>query len=217
MSVDKPSEASSESLETIAAEISSCQRCPLYQGARLGVPGSGNPHAEVMLIGEAPSAFDDRRGVPFSGPSGNFLDELLALAGLTRAEVFLTNIVKHRTPEGRGPAPNEVAACAPYLTRQISVVNPLLIVTLGRLAAGRFFTGKSSITALHGHARRVGGRIVLAMYNPAAGLHREELRQVIVDDFTRALPAALAEARRLISAGPVEGEEPPPQQLSLFQ
>jgi DNA polymerase len=206
-----------EALAEVAAETETCQRCGLYQSAHRSVPGSGNPRAEVLLIGEAPSAYDDRRGVPFSGPSGDFLDELLALAGLTRAEVFLTNVVKHRTPEGRAPAPDEIAACAPYLSRQIAAVNPRLIVTLGRFAAARFFPSKG-ITTRHGQAKRVGGRIVLAMYNPAAGLHREELRQVIVDDFTRALPAALAEARRLAAEG-VSGapdEEPPPQQLSLF-
>ncbi len=204
-------------LETIAAEVATCQRCELFRAARKGVPGSGNPRAEVMLIGEAPSGYDDRSGAPFSGPSGVFLDELLALAGLSRAETFLTNVVKHRTPEGRNPAPEEIAACAPYLTRQIEAVNPVLIVTLGRFAAARFFRGKG-ITALHGQAKRIGGRFVLAMYNPAAGLHREELRQVIVDDFTRALPAALAEARRLAATGQGEqsSEEPPPQQLSLF-
>jgi DNA polymerase len=206
-----------ETLAEIAAETEPCQRCGLYQSAHRSVPGSGNPCAEVLLIGEAPSAYDDRRGVPFSGPSGDFLDELLALAGLTRAEVFLTNVVKHRTAEGRAPAPDEIAACAPFLNRQIAAINPRLIVTLGRFAAARFFPGKG-ITALHGQAKKVGGRIVLAMYNPAAGLHREELRQVIVEDFTRALPAALAEARRLAveGAGETPGEEPPPQQLTLF-
>jgi uracil-DNA glycosylase len=209
--------ASEEELATIASEVAVCRRCELYRAAHKGVPGTGNPRAEVMLIGEAPSGYDDRSGAPFSGPSGNFLDELLALAGLSRSETFLTNVVKHRTPEGRSPLPDEIVACAPYLTRQIAAVNPILIVTLGRFAAARFFKGKS-ISALHGQARRVGGRVVLAMYNPAAGLHREELHQVIVDDFTRALPAALAEARRSASADQAEGagDEPPPQQLSLF-
>src|SRR6478752_660237 len=89
-----------ETLAEIAVETEACQRCGLYQNARRGVPGSGNPRAEVLLIGEAPSAYDDRSGVPFSGPTGGFLDELLALAGLTRAEVFLTNVVKHRKTEG---------------------------------------------------------------------------------------------------------------------
>ncbi|MBF6591521.1 MAG: uracil-DNA glycosylase [Ktedonobacterales bacterium] len=197
--------------------MEACQRCDLYQGAHRGVAGSGAARAEVLLIGEAPSGYDDRRGAPFSGPSGVFLDELLALAGLDRANVYVTNVVKHRTPEGRSPLPDEIAACAPYLTRQIAAVNPRVIVTLGRFATARFFRGKS-ISAIHGQAKRIGGRVVVAMYNPAAVLHREELRQTIVEDFARALPAALAEARRLTLPGaetPLD-EDAPPQQLTLF-
>src|SRR5215475_8750429 len=115
-------------LDLIAAEVQRCQRCDLYVGAHQGVPGTGNPLAEVMLVGEAPSAYDDRRGYPFSGPSGQFLDELLELAGLTRAEVFLTNMVRHRVPDNRELLAGEIAACADYLTRQIAVIDPLVIV-----------------------------------------------------------------------------------------
>lgn len=214
---------SEEALAEVAAEVSVCQKCDLYIGAKHGVPGTGNPHAEVMLIGEAPSFVDDKRGVPFSGPSGLFLDELLALAGLSRAEVFLTNIVKHRSPDSRPLTPDEVNACAPYLTRQTAAVDPLVIVALGRGAAARFFP-RVRITTMHGQAKLVDGRIVLAMYNPAAALHQEQLRATVMDDFRRALPAALAEARRLAAEGKLArtsgaqaGEQkPPPQQLSLF-
>ncbi|MGZ3601660.1 MAG: uracil-DNA glycosylase [Ktedonobacterales bacterium] len=208
-------------LAQIAEEVQVCTKCPLYQGARMGVPGSGDTQAEVMLIGEAPSLFDDRRGTPFSGPSGAFLDELLELAGLDRRQVYLTNVVKHRLLDGHELQPDEIRACADYLTRQIAAVNPMVIVTLGRYSLARFFpTGK--ISRIHGQAKLHNGRIVVAMYNPAAALHREELRQTVVDDFARALPAALAEARRLAAEGklgrspdhPDEGESP--QQLSLF-
>ncbi|HEX6543984.1 MAG TPA: uracil-DNA glycosylase [Ktedonobacterales bacterium] len=212
-----------DALATIAREIEGCTRCDLYQHATRGVPGNGNPHAEVMLIGEAPSAYDDKRGYPFSGPTGPFLDELLGLAHLRRSDVFLTNIVKHRVSEGRSPLPAEIAACAPYLTRQIEAVDPLLICTLGRFALARFFP-KGTITSLHGKVKVVGGRVVLAMYNPAAALHREELRQTVVSDFTHTLPAALAEARRLNAEGKLKrsgaagnaGDEEPPQQMTLF-
>ena len=209
-----------DALSTIAQEIRDCARCDLYKGATQGIPGSGNPHAEVMLIGEAPSAFDDKRGYPFSGPTGPFLDELLGLAHLHRSEIYLTNIVKHWSREGRSPLPVEIAACAPYLTRQIEAVDPLLICTLGRFALARFFP-KGTITALHGQAKVVGGRVVLAMYNPAAALHREELRQTVVNDFTHALPAALAEARRLAAEGKLGrsaagDDDAPPQQMTLF-
>jgi len=211
---------SEDALTSIAREIHDCTRCDLYQHATQSVPGSGNPHAEVMLIGEAPSAYDNKRGYPFSGPTGPFLDELLGLAHLQRGEVFLTNIVKHWVSEGRSPLPAEIAACAPYLTRQIEAVDPLLICTLGRFALARFFP-KGTITALHGQAKLVRGRVVLAMYNPAAALHREELRQTVVDDFTHALPAALAEARRLAAEGKLgraaaHEDDEPPQQMTLF-
>lgn len=209
-----------DTLETIAAEVQACTRCDLYQGAKQGVPGSGDPNAEVMLVGEAPSQYDDRRGYPFSGPSGVFLDELLALAGLTRAEVYLTNIVKHRVPDSRELLPGEIAACAGYLTRQIALVNPRVIVALGRGALARFQPG-AKISRVHGQAKLVGGRIIVAMYNPAAALHREELRATVVADFQRALPAAIAEARRLAAEGKLAApgetrDQEPPQQMSLF-
>lgn len=209
-----------DALATVAQEIHDCARCELYKGTTQGIPGAGNPHAEVMFIGEAPSAFDDKRGYPFSGPTGPFLDELLRLAQLQRGEIYLTNIVKHWVREGRSPLPAEIAACAPYLTRQIEAVDPLLICTLGRFALARFFP-KGTITALHGQAKIVGGRVILAMYNPAAALHRAELRQTVVDDFTHALPAALVEARRLAAEGKLgrsvaNADDEPPQQMTLF-
>ncbi|HEV7129567.1 MAG TPA: uracil-DNA glycosylase [Ktedonobacterales bacterium] len=207
-----------EPLAQIAAELAACARCDLRIGARHAVPGIGDPHAEIMLIGEAPSSFDDQRGRPFSGPSGTFLDELLAVAGLERAQVYLTNIVKHRVPERREVFPGEAAACAGYLTREIAAVRPILIVALGRAAAARFIP-RVRISQMHGQLHPAGTYLVLAMYNPAAGLHRAELRQTIVDDFARALPAALAEARRRATAGQL-GVAPPdddaPQQMSLF-
>ena len=209
-----------DSLDAIASEVSACTRCDLHQGARLGVPGDGDPHAEVMLVGEAPSQYDDRRGYPFSGPSGVFLDELLALAGLSRADVFLTNLVKHRVPDSRELLPGEIAACAGYLTRQIALVNPRVIVALGRGALARFQPG-ARISRVHGQAKVVHGRVIVAMYNPAAALHREELRETVVADFQRALPAAIAEARRLAAEGKLSSpgadtDQEPPQQMSLF-
>lgn len=214
------SQTTGDSLEAIATEVRICTRCDLHQGARLGVPGEGDPRAEVMLIGEAPSQYDDRRGYPFSGPSGVFLDELLALAGLSRADVYLTNLVKHRVPDSRDLLPGEIAACAGYLTRQIALVNPNVIVALGRGALARF-QPRASISRVHGQAKVIGGRIVVAMYNPAAALHREELRDTVVTDFQRALPAAIAEARRLAAEGKLATssntpESEPPQQMTLF-
>ncbi len=212
--------AAADTLDQIAAEVQVCTLCDLHMGAKNGVPGEGNAGAEVMFIGEAPSLYDDRRGAPFSGPSGVFLDELLALVGMSRSSVYLTNMVKHRVPEIRDLLPAEITACAGYLTRQIALVNPKVIVALGRVATGRFFP-KARITQMHGKFKLVGKRVVVAMYNPAAALHREDLRQTVIDDFTRAIPAALAEAQRLAAEGKLvaadeqEGKEPP-EQLPLF-
>lgn len=209
-----------DSLERIAADAQACQRCPLGRIGPHGVPGSGDARAEVLLVGEAPSYYDAQRGYPFSGPSGVLLDELLTVAGLDRERVYLTNVVKHRTPEGRSPLPDEIAACATYLTRQIAVINPRVIVALGRFAAARFFP-RARITQIHGRARALGGRIVVAMYNPAAAIHREELRAAITQDFRHALPEALIAARRQASgdrrSGPaLPPDEQSPQQMPLF-
>jgi uracil-DNA glycosylase len=202
-------------LDRIAEEVQRCQKCDLYIGAKQGVSGTGNPLAEVMLVGEAPSAYDDKRGYPFSGPSGQFLDELLELAGLSRTEVFLTNMVRHRVPDSRELLAGEIAACSDYLTRQIAVIDPLVIVALGRGALARFLP-KTKISRVHGQAKVAGGRVVVAMYNPAAALHREELRETVVHDFTHALPAALAEARRLAASRPRSQHDDQPVQQSLF-
>ena len=207
-----------EALAQIGAEVQACTRCALYRSAKLGVPGSGSAQAEVLLVGEAPSAYDDHSGRPFSGPSGAFLDELLALVGLDRAQIYLTNVVKHRAPPTRSPEPDELAACSGYLTRQIAAINPLVVVTLGRFALAHFFP-RAKISQSHGQVLLARGRVVAAMYNPAAAARQEGLREVIVADFRRALPEALAEARRRLAAGerPTDtGDEPPAQQLSLF-
>ncbi len=208
------SASTEEALRQIAEEVQVCTLCELHIGAKHGVAGSGNAQAEIMFIGEAPSYYDDRRGYPFSGPTGPLLDELLALANLDCASVYLTNVVKHRLPSGQSLQPDEIAACAPYLDRQIAAINPKLIVTLGRYAMARFIP-RGSVSKLHGQARKIGGRIVLAMYNPAAALHQEQLRHTIEEDFRTALPAALAEAHHLATEATTPDEEGP-EQLSLF-
>jgi uracil-DNA glycosylase len=203
-------------LAQVAQDIRACTLCDLCQGARQGVPGTGPDRAKIMLIGEAPSQFDDRRGYPFSGPSGDFLDELLAAAGLQRSQVYLTNIVKHRVPQSRPLTPDEISACAPYLTREIAAVDPILIVALGSGAIRRFLP-KAKISQIHGAHSLLQGRVVLAMYNPAAALHREELRETVVHDFTYALPAAFTEAQRLAAEGKLgESDGGSPEQLTLF-
>src|SRR5690242_11538939 len=216
--------AAEEALEEIAAEVRVCTKCDLCLNTKNGVPGEGSPHAEVLFIGEAPGFHEDRQGRPFVGPAGQFLNELLGSVGLDRSSVFITNVVKHRPPENRDPLPDEIAACSDYLTRQIAALNPKVIVTLGRFSMARFFPG-AKISAIHGQARKIDGRVVVAMYHPAAALHQQTLRQTVIDDFKRAIPPALAEARRLEAEGKLgnKGEKAgknddgePPKQLSLF-
>jgi uracil-DNA glycosylase len=206
-----------EALAQIAAETRDCVKCDLHLGTKNPVPGEGSPHAEVMFIGEAPGYREDQQGRPFVGPAGQFLNELLASVGLDRNTVFIANVVKHRPPDNRDPLPEEMAACADYLDRQIAAINPKVIVTLGRFSMAKFFPG-AKISAIHGQAKKIGGRIVVAMFHPAAALHQQSLRQTVVDDFTRAIPAALVKAARMEPPKPEpdDDDERPPEQLSLF-
>ena len=163
------------------------------------VPGSGPAPADVMCIGEAPGAREDERGLPFVGPAGRFLDELLGGIGLSRETVHIANVVKCRPPGNHDPEPEEIAACKPFLDRQIAIVDPLLIVTLGRFSMARWFPG-AAISRVHGQAKRIEGRTVVPMYHPAAALHRGDLRSVIEADFAQ-IPQLLEAAR---SAPPPE-------------
>ena len=218
-------ENSEQILAEVAAEVKVCTACDLYKGTKNGVPGVGNAHAEIMLIGEAPGFNEDRQGLPFVGAAGHFLDELLGEAGLRRSDVFITNVVKHRPPENRDPLPEEIRACTGYLTRQIAAIDPKVIVTLGRYSMARFF-GDARISKIHGQIKIVDGRVVVAMYHPAAALHQQTLRQILIDDFHAAVPAALDVAHKLAAPGGSQPTRPgdeksdadaaPPEQLSLF-
>jgi DNA polymerase len=172
-----------------------------------------------MFIGEGPGFHEDRQGRPFVGPAGQFLDELLASINLKRADVFITNVVKHRPPGNRDPLPAEIDACNGYLDRQIAAINPQVIVTLGRFSMAKFF-GSEKISAIHGRARKVDGRICIAMYHPAAGLHQQSLKDSIRADFKK-IPIVNAEAERLAAEvkmkdAPPKAKEEPPEQLALF-
>jgi DNA polymerase len=170
-----------------------------------------------MFIGEGPGYHEDMQGRPFVGPAGRFLEELLQSIGLRRDQVYITNVVKCRPPGNRDPAPNEIAACAPYLDRQLAILNPKVIVTLGRYSMARFFPGQS-ISRIHGQAKREGNRAILAMYHPAAALHRQELQPVLRQDMLK-VPALLEELQHQgpdQPAEPGQEDEDEPQQLSLF-
>ena len=193
--------------------ISGCTACELCRGTKNAVPGEGPVPAEMMFIGEAPGFHEDQRGLPFIGASGQFLSELLAKIGLERSEVYITNVVKHRPPSNRDPLPDEMAACRPYLDRQIALVNPKIVVTLGRFSMARWFPG-GRISQIHGQPKLADGRIIVPMYHPAAALHQAALKATIEADFLK-LPRILAEMRQKLETEEVAAQ-PKHEQTRLF-
>ncbi len=209
----------SDSLEKVAAEVLVCAKCPLSQSRTHAVPGEGPADARVMFIGEGPGFHEDRQGRPFVGASGQYLEQLLLGIGLTRQQVYITNVVKCRPPGNRDPLPDEVAACREYLDRQLALIQPDIVVTLGRYSMDRFFPGQS-ITRIHGRAKRVGNVYYLPLFHPAAALRRPEWRTAIEEDIQQ-IPKLLDEidkSRR--PASPDEKKDNDPgdnfEQLSLF-
>lgn len=189
-------------------QITTCHGCELAQHRSKVVPGEGAENPEIVFIGEAPGWHEDQQGRPFVGPAGQFLEELLASIGMTREQVYICNIIKCRPPGNRDPLPTEIEACQPWLDRQLELLNPRMIVTLGRYSMARLFPGES-ISKIHGKERRQGDTICYAMYHPAAALHQQKLRQTIMDDMLR-IPSLLAQVEKI----PVQEEKP--QQLSMF-
>jgi len=177
-----------EELEKIAKEILKCRRCSLWETANKTVVGEGNPEAEIMFIGEAPGFWEDREGRPFVGQAGKLLDKLFSKIGLERKEVFITNVLKHRPPGNRDPLPAEISACKEWLDRQIEIIKPRIIVTLGRFALAKFLpSGK--ITRIHGQMKVVSfqGRriIVFPLFHPAAGLRNDQILKNLEEDFQK--------------------------------
>ncbi|MGQ9548277.1 MAG: uracil-DNA glycosylase family protein [Roseiflexus sp.] len=211
--------SAAEVLKQIADEVRVCTACRLHRSAMRAVPGEGPPDAKVMFIGEAPGFNEDRQGRPFVGAAGQFLEELLALAGLRRSDVFIANVIKHRPPDNRDPEPDEIAACSQFLERQIAALNPLVIVTLGRFSMARWFPGEK-ISRIHGQPRWIDGRLIVPMMHPAAALHQPQNRALIEADFRR-LPDFIAQAEARVAHGaapvvPDKPADPEVQQLSLF-
>ena len=195
-----------QELEKLAKQIKVCTLCELHRSRTEAVPGEGPSHAEIMLIGEGPGASEDKQGRPFVGASGKFLNQLLEEAGVTRADVFITNVVKCRPPGNRDPLPDEIDICTSnYLQHQIELIDPSIIVTLGRHSMGLFFKGVK-ITEIHGQMRQVGDRYVIPMFHPAAALHQISLRDVILADFAK-LPELLKEARAGQKKPSVKGKQ----------
>ena len=162
--------------------LNQCNECPLHEGTRNVVPGAGNPQADIMLVGEAPGAFEDEIGQPFVGQSGTKLDILLEQANLTRDEVYVTNLVKHRPPRNRNPYKREINACAHWLEDEMNRVKPTVVVTLGAVA-GKYFKPDLSITREHGVSFECDGYILVPMYHPAAALHNPNLWPIQLEDW----------------------------------
>ncbi len=198
-------------LTELYAQIANCHRCEIAKYRTNAVPGEGPEDAEIVFIGEAPGWHEDQQGRPFVGPAGQLLDKLLVSIGLTRAQVYITNVIKTRPPNNREPLPVEIQNCRPWLDRQLEILRPKVIVTLGRYSMAPFFPGKS-ISKVHGTAQKKDGVIIYAMYHPAAALHQQSLRKEIEADMLK-IPALLAEARAMSRAQ----YEPQPQQLNLFK
>jgi len=213
-------------LAAIAAQTAVCTRCDLYKGTTHAVPGAGNIHAEIMFIGEGPGFYEDRQGLPFVGRSGEYLNYLLNLIGLTRDQVFITNVVKHRPPENRDPTPDEIIACKPYLDEQERLIDPLVIATLGRFSMARYL-GNVKITAVHGQPKydEEKGRAYYPLFHPAAVLRNPALKRDMEADFKRLLEV-VEKVKAMRAAGtetltgkqdkPADDKQEPPKQLRLF-
>lgn len=170
---------------------------PLKAAATHAVPGEGNPNTDILFIGEAPGKNEDEQGRPFVGAAGKFLDELIASIGFKREDIFIANIIKHRPPGNRDPLPDEIEAYTPWLAEQIDIINPPLIVTLGRFSMAYLLGPNFSITKIHGQPKRMkSGRVVVPMYHPAAALYNGSLRPILAADFKK-IPKVL----ELIKAG----------------
>jgi uracil-DNA glycosylase len=209
-------------LREYAEHTSSCTKCALAKGRTQVVFGSGNPNAELMFVGEAPGFHEDEQGIPFVGQAGKLLDTLLGGIGMTRADVFVANVLKCRPPGNRDPLPEEIADCEPHLFRQIELIEPKLVATLGNFAT-KLLSGKpAGITRVHGHEQEVtlGTRKVslYPIYHPAAALYTPSMLKVLEEDFAR-IPALLdrvLEPMPVVEPEPTLDREPEPVQLGLF-
>lgn len=196
-----------QTMRRLEDEVLACQRCPLAQTRTCAVPGEGNLNAVAMFVGEGPGFDEDRQGRPFVGRSGQFLTETLAQLGIARRDVYITNVVKCRPPGNRDPLPVELDACRDYLTRQVELINPRIIVTLGRFSMRRWFSD-GAITQIHGHVRNIGrGRVALAMFHPAAALRNPAWQTAFTQDMAKL--RTLIERAQRANAAAARGEALP--------
>jgi DNA polymerase len=208
-----------EALSVFAEEVSACTRCRLAQGRTQVVFGDGNPAADLMFIGEAPGFHEDKQGVPFVGQAGKLLDKLLGGIGLERSGVYIANVLKCRPPGNRDPQPDEIESCEPHLFRQIELIQPRVVATLGNFAT-KLLSGKpTGITRVHGQEQEVtlgGNRVLLyPLYHPAAALYTPAMLKVLQEDFSR-LPQLMGQTIEVPEPEPVLLAPQPAVQLGLF-
>jgi len=196
-------------LSELYEEIALCRQCEIAKYRIKVVPGEGAEDADILFIGEAPGWHEDQQGRPFVGPAGLYLDELLTSINLKREQVYIANVIKCRPQENRDPLPSEIHNCRKWLERQIELIRPRMIVTLGRYSMAMFFSGKG-ISKIHGTAQKRDNIIYYAMYHPAAALHQQSLRQTIEADMLK-IPSLLAQAETVPEA------KQQPQQLNMFK
>ena len=202
-------------LSALHKQIQHCQLCRLALTRTFTVPGAGDPEARLMFVGEGPGAHEDKQGLPFVGVAGRLLDRLLEGIGLDRSDVFITNMVKCRPPGNRDPEPEELSACRPYLSRQVELINPTIVVTLGRFSMTEFLGPGYSISRIHGQPRRVGGRLLVPLLHPAAALRQPRVKDDLEADF-QILARILANGEDIPVTEETEAREEPPEQLSLL-
>jgi len=196
-------------LSELCQQILTCTKCEVLSKNRTRVvPGEGPENAEIMFIGEGPGFHEDQQGRPFVGQAGMYLEKLLASINRNREQVYIANVIKCRPPGNRDPLPSEIQNCHHWLQSQIDLIQPRMIVTLGRYSMATFFPGKT-IGKIHGTAQKRDGTIYFAMYHPAAALHQQSLRQAIEADMLK-IPALLAESESIVQ------DKPQPEQLSMF-
>lgn len=197
------------SLTELYQQIAQCYECDIAKVRTNVVPGEGADNADIMFIGEAPGYHEDQLGRPFVGQAGQFLDILLESIALKRDQVYIANVIKCRPTGNRDPLPTEISNCRHWLDKQIEIIAPRIVVTLGRYSMARYFPGKT-ISKIHGIAQKKDGIVYFPMYHPAAALHQQSLRQTIEADMKK-IPGLLAEAAK------VEETAPQPQQLNMFE
>ena len=207
--------SNSQKLKYVSDLVAKCQKCPLSKTATHPVPGSGNPNAKIVFVGEAPGFFEDQQGLPFIGNSGKLLDKLLAKINTNRGDVFICNILKHRPPENRDPLPEEIKVCTPYLKAQLEILCPKIIVTLGRFALN-YFLPLESISRIHGQIKKISWQgldvNLIPLYHPSAGLRNGEMLRALETDFQKI--DSFLHPQPLLS--PLEPKIPKAENLSLF-